>query len=392
MNKKPKIIIAFYELSGYASREQLRGILRYERLHSLWDFVLDYHSYGSTFLTRADFDHVVGYIGEERPKISDALVEKNVPCVFFDPSPEYLETISGYSRYAVVECDGRLTGKLGARHFLERKYKNFAFVDVFDVLDNASTNYWSSERKRGFVEELEKSGHPCHFFDRRATSPERIQLLLQEWIFKLPKPIGIMVATDQRAVWILQVCIQLNLSVPDQVAVLGVDNDELLCKSSNPPLSSVSVANFESGMLAAELLDDLIKNKIRKPRTVQYKPISIISRRSTDAAWFDDMLVNSVNKKIWSVNGCNISVKEIAEQFAVSRRFLEMRFKACTGHSLMDVIQDVRIRYICSLLMQSELSLTDIVGISGFGSQGYLSQFFKKMTGVTMREYREKTK
>ncbi|MBQ3332906.1 MAG: helix-turn-helix domain-containing protein, partial [Thermoguttaceae bacterium] len=179
--------------------------------------------------------------------------------------------------------------------------------------------------------------------------------------------------------------------VPEQVSILGVDNDELLCKSAGPSLSSVDVDNYRAGFLAAELLDSLIKGKTRSPRTVCYPPVMVGQRQSTEAPQYDDPLVNDVLLQIWSSHGCGFSLQEVADQQNVSRRILEVRFRAQTGRSTLDEVQSVRLTYICSLLRRSEITISDIVKMCGFTSQCYLAQFFKKKMGKTMSDYRRET-
>ena len=384
--RRPKIAIGFNQLTSYAARERLRGILRYERLNSQWDFLLDYHT-----LSIPSFDYqiadIAGYIGEERRDLTDPLIARDVPCVFFDPSPSYIKSFGSYRRYSCVNSDGRAIGVMGARHFLGQHFKNFAFIDNIETHD-PSVCHWSRQRRLGFEEELRRRGHKCHIFDLSKFDPVDPKKAFRAWFTALPKPVGIMITTDERAQVLLRSCRELNFDVPEQVSILGVDNDELLCKSAGPSLSSVDVDNYRAGFLAAELLDSLIKGKIRSPRTVSYPPLMVVQRQSTEAPQYDDPLVNDVLLQIWSSRGCGFSIQEIADRQHVSRRILEARFRAQTGRSSLDEIQEVRLAYICSLLRRSENTIADIVKMCGFTSQCYLAQFFKKKMGKTMSDYR----
>ena len=179
-----------------------------------------------------------------------------------------------------------------------------------------------------------------------------------------------------------------GLHVPEDVAVLGVDNDDVFCELSDPPLSSVALNAETAGYRAAELLDGMMQGKIRKPRRIMVEAVGVVTRRSTEVIAVKDYDVATALQFIRREQGRGISVDRVADEVAMSRRSLEKRFRDTIGRTILEEIQLVRLERAKRLLLETTYPISKVAEISGFGSTGYFIQFFQKRVGKTPRKYR----
>jgi LacI family transcriptional regulator len=176
--------------------------------------------------------------------------------------------------------------------------------------------------------------------------------------------------------------------VPEDVAVLGVDNDTVFCELSFPPLSSIALNAETAGYRAAELLDGLMRGRIRKPQKVSVEALRVVTRRSTDVVAIDDSDVASALQFIRKQQGCGISVDEVVTEVAVSRRYLERRFRETIGRTILEEIQLVRLERAKRLLLETTHPISLVAQMAGFGSCAYFIQFFQQRVGTTPRRFR----
>jgi LacI family transcriptional regulator len=207
---------------------------------------------------------------------------------------------------------------------------------------------------------------------------------------QLPKPMGIMGCNDRAALTVLDACRPLGLRVPDDIAVLGVDDDDLVQALAYPPLSTVNTARDRVGFEAAAMLERLMSNtEPNAPRVVLVAPKGVVARRSTDATAIADMDVAEAARFIHAHAGRAISVEDVARAATVSRRQLERRFRAAMGHSLLAEITRCRVDRARQLLVDTELTLDQISRAAGFASASYFSVVFKREAGMTPQKYRD---
>jgi LacI family transcriptional regulator len=198
----------------------------------------------------------------------------------------------------------------------------------------------------------------------------------------------VLAAWDGRAVQVLQACRRIGVAVPDELAVLGVDNDELLCDLADPPLSSVATGILEIGSLAAELLSRMMAGERIPPGPRPVRPSGVVIRQSTDMLAIDDRPVSDALRFIRESAGRTICVEDVLRVVPLSRRVLESRFRRLVGHTPHEEIVRVRLRRVEELLIETDLPLKSIASRTGFPSVQYLICAFKQRNGVTPGRYR----
>jgi LacI family transcriptional regulator len=213
---------------------------------------------------------------------------------------------------------------------------------------------------------------------------------LSKWLKSLPKPIAIMACDDARAQHITEACKHSNIKIPEEVAVLGVDNDEMTCNLSDPPISSVSLDTEKGGYEAARLMDLMLRGKIKKPRNVMVMPTYIVTRQSTDITATTNahiaVALNYIHKNIEK----NINVTNVLAQIPTSRRSLEKRFQEVTGTSVYKYILKLKMQRFSQRLLKTDKRISEIALDSGITLTNNLSRQFKQIHGCTPGEYRKK--
>jgi len=378
-NKRPHVALIIETTKGYG-RGLLRGIARYVRTHDPWSIYVDERSAheappswlkdwdGDGVITRASTRSIAKEVGKLRVPVVHALRQfeaDNLPAVYSDP-----QAIS----------------RMVADHLIERQFQNFAFVGVEGA-------YWSRLRADALHEYITSQGYRCHVYaplsrKRFDASWEGGQDDLCEWIQNLPKPVGIMTAHDLRALCVLDACRRINAAVPEQVAVIGVDNDEVLCELADPPLTSVSHQLDCIGYEAACLLDQMMRGKPVSKVPLLFEPQGIVARQSTDVVAIDDPVIAAAIRYVREHACEGISVEQICDHVGISRRVLERgftRFFHCSPH---DQLLRVRVDRVKRQLAETEDTLDVIAANAGFSRAAYLSVVFKQQTGQTPGEFR----
>jgi LacI family transcriptional regulator len=275
---------------------------------------------------------------------------------------------------------------MAAEHLLERKFRHFAFVGV----ERAN---WSRARRAALVKFLADAGYPCFVYSpisrrRFAESWEGGQQDLAEWLADLPKPVGVVAAHDLRALCVLDACRRGGLAVPEQVAVIGVDNDEPLCELGDPPLSSVSLDHEVIGYRAAELLDRMMRGRKPAKRPLEINPRGVVARRSTDVVAVADPLAAKAVRYIQQHACEGVDVADVAKHCGVSRRTMERIFAQFLGMSPHEQIIRTKVARAKSLLSETDLPLEAIAAKSGLAHAAYLNVLFKREVGRTPGEFR----
>jgi len=386
----PPQVALLFETNEQAHRDILRGVLRYEQIHGPWSLHVAEGRAGEQRLPALKGWNGSGMIGViQNRAYAEAVLAADVPAVLIDPLDAVQLPDGLLQRHSVFASDLRAIGELAADYYLERGFTHFGFVgEIHDI-------NWSRERGAAFAARVHAVGHQCEMYgpltahERQDWSRERQRLCT--WLTALPKPAAVFVAMDVRGRQVLDACRMAGLRVPHEVAVLAVDNDELICGSTMPPLSSIALDTDRMGFEAARLLDQLMRRaRGRRPRRVErvFPPLKVVTRRSTETIPIADPVVARALEYIW-LNAQNpVGVPEIVQHSGVSRRSLEMRFRACVGVTLQDELQRTRLKRVRALLAETNHSLRTIAHACGFTSASYLGKVFRRTFGMTMTQYR----
>lgn len=314
-------------------------------------------------------------------KLEKMIREKKIPFVelFGRTTPE-------------VCCDEKMVGRLAAEHFLERGLKNFGYFSI-------GSPDWSKRRGDSFEYVLRFFGHTLNRF--RQKHPSRSPLPswdpsndgeLIEWLKSLPKPIGIFCASDIHAITIQECCRQVNIAIPEEVSVLGTDNDRTLCNVANPKISSIDLNSSQIGYTAAHLLHRRMLDPKVDIKVPLFMPPSFVeTRQSTDTIAIDDPDVAQAIRFIREKATQHITVADVAAHVALSQATLFRRFRHYLGHSPEREIIKVKIDRAKFLLLETNLPLSVIASKTGFMPPEYFFRVFKRECGVTPQHYRTMT-
>jgi LacI family transcriptional regulator len=363
----------------------LRGIVRYARLHGPWSF----------YLTPGDFKQALpemrlwegsGIIARvETPEIANAILAADMPTVLLGPDPQVVAEVPKLMKFCEVSSDSEGAARLSAEHFLERGLQNFAYVGVWE-------RGWSQRRCEAYCEAISDAGCQPHVYPLPASeadrSWEREQTVLARWIAELPMPVGIMACNDDRGRGVLEACRLAGVHVPEEVAVVGVDNDELFCELSDPPLSSVAVNAEHGGYRTAHLLHQLMKGKCESIQKLIVEAVEVVPRRSTDFESLNTPEVGVALSYIHRNRSRSFTVSDIADTVGVSRRNLEVKFRRATGRTILAEVQRIRLNHAKRMLRETDLPIPRIAESSGYSSASYLTQVFRKEVGVSPARYR----
>jgi LacI family transcriptional regulator len=370
------------ETSRAYGRGLIRGISRYNAERGQWSTCFQPQGLGDPpppWLAKWHGNGIIARIEDRR--LARAVAQSRRPVV-------NLRGTLGDITLPFIGSDNEAIARMGAEHLLERGFRQFAFCGL-------SRGYHPGLDRRGdcFQRFIEKAGYPCEVLHtplrKRALSWEQDQRWLARWIARLPKPIAIMAANDDRGLQLLDACRRVGAGVPDEVAVLGVDNDEYLCGLSLPPLSSIDVDSERTGYQAAALLDRMMDGKRPPKRIAETVPASIVTRRSTDVLATDDRDVIRAVQYIRE-NACRaIQVPDILQHVSMSRAAFEPRFRGVFGRTLHQELQRVRIERAKSLLAETDLPIKQIAPQSGFKNVQYLTRVFSAVVGQPPAAFRK---
>lgn len=292
------------------------------------------------------------------------------------------------SEFPRVSIDNAAVAQLAVAHLKGRGLRNFAFIGDRRFV-------WSRQREEEFRRLMLKDGKPCRIYKESCANSDRqgsdSELRgMARWLKNLPRPVGVFACYDNRALQVLEACQLSDLEVPDQVAVIGVDDDEVLCHLCNPPLTSVLPNARLTGFEAAAQLSRLMHGERFASQTHYIEPIRVVERQSTDASAVADPKIAAALRYI-DEHACEgIDVSDVLRAVPVSRTLFDKRFKVLLGHSPHQHIVNKRIERAKNLLIDTDLSIAVIAELAGFLNASYLSTAFRRETTMTPYAYREK--
>ena len=304
---------------------------------------------------------------------------RSVPVVFVDRIQSGNE--------ACISSDAKSIAELAARELLSLGFKTYAYVPFKEPV------FWSVERGEAFAHLVKMNGLKFHQFRKRpfGDDAETYRAWLRSWLRNAPKPMGVFAANDYMASFVLSCAERENINVPNDLAVVGVDNDLEICERSNPPLTSILLDHERAGYLAAGLLNEKMAYPRRKVKGMTFGPVCVYHRQSTFAYSRKDDRV-SVALKLIRRNACDgLKAKDVIAEMGCSRRLAELRFREVTGRSILEEILSVRIERAKYLLEHSTKSILEIARSCGYGSADALRKVFAAETGKNPLAWRKRT-
>lgn len=377
-------VAVIIETSTQYGRNLIRGIARFGRLHD-WQLHFEYRG-----KTAAEPDWLADFKGDgvittsPDQLHSKALREQGMPVIdlqgtLVDPAGEHL----------IVDSDHRAVGRLAAEHFIEKGHRHFAYLGYSD-------QSVSREREIGFTETLAARGHKplCHHTpERKARTFEALHRGDAAFIASLPKPCALFCCWDEVGFRAVQSALEQGIAVPEDLAVLGVDNDPVFSSTSRIPLSSIDPDIIRMGFLTASWLAEMMEGtrlqKIKLERLVP--PKGLIVRQSTALDAIEDPLVRRFLEMLRQQRPGLLSIENLARDCHVSRRLLEQRVKAATGKTPRQLLSQTLVDAIQRFLSQTDYTLAHIADLLGFEHAERLSHLFRRQTGMTPGEYRKST-
>ena len=283
-----------------------------------------------------------------------------------------------------VYNDARSTAMLAAQTLLKLNLASYGYVNWFKPMS------WNESRRQSFADIMALHGKPFKSFSMPSAGPTQFTKALVPWLCALPKPCGLFAANDAIARLVKNACKLARLSIPEDVALVGVDNDVDFCEESSPTISSIRLDHLESGRLAAQLLDRMMSGRIRKPADVTYPCAEVVNRESTRRFANSDKAISEIVERIRKEACSGLSAASVVRGCPYSRRMAEIRFRKMTGKSILEEIRNVRLQKAVELLKSGNHDLTFIAHQTGYATLPAFSAFFKAETGVSPRAWRRR--
>jgi LacI family transcriptional regulator len=374
MEYPPRIIVSF-DVGRVWARDLVRGVAAYAEMYGPWDcdYLLDGPCTMQTISRGASADGIITMCRE--PEIARALERLKVPIV----------VPSGNCRLPQVFVDPDAIGRMGAEHLFERGFRRFA---TYLGEGPAGTEF----RTVAFAKKIRSLGLPCEEYEspplRRSSSWRANQASLKSWLENLKKPVGIFCTRDEVARELATACTDASILVPDEVGIVGVNNDDFLCQLSKPTLSSVDIGPQRLGFESARLLDQIIHGKKANRKPILLSPMRVVVRDSSDTVAADSEHVMSAVRYIHDHLAEGVSVKELVQHLPMSRRTLELEFRRHLNRTVHEEIVRAQLHRAACLLEDSNLPISAVATQCGFKRQSRLSILFKEKTSQTPLEYR----
>jgi len=378
---RPPKIALLVETSREYGRGILRGIIRYQKEHGPWSIYFKPQGLGEPppkWLHNWRGDGILARINDKR--MAKALSTTSAYVVDLRNALPSLKFPSvAISNQSVVD--------LAAEHFIERGYKNFAFCGT-----PLGENRNQDEKGDLFAKLISERKYICHTYKYpkvKFKSWDAEQRHIGSWLKALPKPTALLTCHDDKGQQLIDACGRIKLIVPDDIAILGIDNDPFLCNLSSPQLSSIDVYPERIGYEAAALLDKLMKGEKAPTKPLLFEPRGLIIRQSTDFTAVSDPIVSLITKRILEKACENTDIEHLLNDIPISRSSLFRRFKESIGRSPKKELTRVRIELAKSFLTSSTLRVEEIASKVFHSESKHFIEVFKKTVGTTPLLYRK---
>ena len=379
MNRQLRRIVVMIPQGYGNSAKTMRGIIRFARPGRPWTFLLKDFVSDLDRVREWEPDGAIAY------PLSDEQMGQlqSLGCPVVCVSDRFRRPGIG-----AVAADSVEAGRLAARHLLDRGFREFGFVGEPDVSV-------CERRRAGFEEALGKLGFTTDHYYINLSSARRDETLTArdrkaiEWLTGLPRPVGILAWRDLACMAITEACLRAGMRVPQDIAIVGVDNDEAFCEMGYPTISSVAMPFENVGYLAAEMLEQMMDGEAAPSEPLLLPPRQVVARQSTDVLAVDDPLVTRTIDYIRAHAGQGISVSSLLKIAGVSRRSLENRFKSAIGRTPLEEIHRARVELAKQYLNRDDMPLQDVARACGFASAKRLTAIFHKFVGISPADYRK---
>lgn len=388
--RRPLRVGLLLETSTEYGRGVLRGIVRYSRLHGPWSlYVAPGHL--EQFLPKDGSWKGDGIIGRVHSRhMAKVIHATGLP--FVASSVEQAWPPQSGKKFGEIRTNSAAIARMAATHLADRGLRRFAFCGFKGC-------GWSERREEAFYGYVRESRFQCEV--RRITLGNLLhgqkwiehwedeQRSLSDWLKSLIKPVGLMACNDVCGRAVLQVCATSALAVPDQIAVVGVDNDELMCGLSTPSLSSVALDLEKAGYQSAEMLDGLISGRLERGHVVAVEPVYVATRVSSDPVGQEDPCVARALRFIRDHAAQPINVSDVVGSLGISRRTVERRFSSTVGRSILSEITQCRLQRAKRLLIETDLPSYRVAHAVGFGVPKTFNRVFRRTAGISPLSFRQ---
>ena len=382
-------LVFFIQSPGRFELRRLRGVYEYAQQVGWHVLVVDRVQFTSSFSRLLDFWHPIGCIVEGIDDVRGLrpIAHRNIPLVFCDAGPKVRNDSFWLSRACFVVHDPAVTTELAVRELLKTGWRDMAFVG------SVVPQSWSRERLDAFRRQVEqKADRRCHAFTCEENGPFRdvmeFQRRLRSWLADLPKPCAIMAGNDFMGEQVILACNDLGLSIPQQIVLIGVDDDELRCEHLTPTLASVEPDFDEAGRMSALLLDGMIGGSVTPGEQYKFGSTHFIRRQSAAFTRKGDPVVLRALEKIRREACGGVSSAEILSSMGCSRSRAERLFRQETGCSVQEKIEERRLVEAQRLLANTNLKIELIADSCGYRSGSFLRKLFRERIGMSMQQYR----
>jgi len=382
--RSPPEVALLIETSTTFGRNVLRGVSLYLRENGPWTVRFEQRSIREGIPPWLKRWHGAGVLSRlADPAMAEFSESTGIPVVDLN------EQIADLG-LPLVFNDQQAIGRMAAEHLLDRGFTQFGYI-------GQKGGYWSDGRLEGFANTVQAAGFSCDEFQGKGKTPRDYQRriwetetdLVEAWARRLPKPAGVMACNAFRGLQLLEACRTVGVAVPEQLALITGDDEEVVCDLTVPPLSAVVNADRQIGYEAAALLDMLMHGHPAPQQQLYVPPLGIARRTSTDVTAISDPVVASAVQFIRKHACDGIKIDEVLRHVLVSRSVLQNRFRDTLGRTIHEVITNVRIQRAMELLVQTSLSLDDIAKRAGFRHQQYMNEVFRGKTETTPGKYRK---
>jgi LacI family transcriptional regulator len=378
----PKKIALLIQGSRNYERGVLKGIADYSNQFGPWQFYRQVPPISGG--EQLSVEHIRHWepdamIIRESP-YSEQFMDLGIPTIY-SPATAYRPGVPN------IYVDDHAVGRMAARHLYECGLRRFAYCGLDDLF------FWSKTRCEAFTETIEGYGLTVERYHRphghEPLNWNRDFSLLREWLADLPTPIGLMVCNDDFSLFVLEACKVAQRRVPEDIAIIGVGNDEAVCELTTTPLSSIELNTIRGGYDCAAHLAEILDTGT-EPQDTIIPPIHVVQRRSTDVVAASDPQVAEAIAFIRSSVNSPISVDDVVASVAISRRSLYNRFRTETGQSIYEYVRRVRLELFTKMLLDTNLNISEIAYSMGYDSDTNVSRFFRQVKGMTPLAYRKK--